>query len=106
MVCNDKEASKDRYRNQTIEVGSLQPNPYGLYDTHGNVSEWTCSLYDAEYHGDEKMCHSEATSGERVVRGGSWFDRPEYVRSASRSVEDGDAVKHNYLGFRLVREID
>jgi len=54
----------------TANIGSFRPNPWGLYDVHGNAAEWTLSDYDP--------------SGRKVVRGGSFFDRPERCRSSFR----------------------
>jgi len=64
-------------------VGSYQANPWGLHDLHGNVAEWTRSA-DLPYpfRADDPR---HATSGtRRVVRGGSWYDRPDFARSGSR----------------------
>jgi formylglycine-generating enzyme required for sulfatase activity len=59
-------------------VGSFQPNGWGLYDMAGNVAEWTESAYQPYGPG------GEAAGSRKVVRGGSWSDRPEYARSSSR----------------------
>ncbi len=91
---------------QTAPVGSFSPNPWGLYDTAGNVWEWTCSVYEMEYEGAEQRCvHKKENSHNHLftLRGGSWSDETDVVRSASRVGwtrlgydKDG--------GFRLVRE--
>ncbi len=58
----------DRF-DYTAPVGSFAPNPFGLYDTTGNVWEWTCSEYEDKYTGREQRC---AKSADRfAVRGGS-----------------------------------
>ena len=92
--------------NQTAPVGSFSPNPWGLYDTAGNLWEWTCSAYEMEYDGAEQRCpHKREIIRHSLfaLRGGSWGDEAETVRSASRvgwtrlgNDKDG--------GFRLVRE--
>jgi hypothetical protein len=66
--------------------GSYKPNPWGLYDIHGNVSEWTRSLYKP-YPYDEGDGRNSMDDGmaERVARGGSWYDRPLRARSAFRA---------------------
>jgi formylglycine-generating enzyme required for sulfatase activity len=55
---------------QTAPVGSFAANPYGLYDTAGNVWEWTCSEYESSYNGKEEYCVSDA--GRLSFRGGAW----------------------------------
>jgi len=58
----------------TANVGSYQPNPFGLYDMLGNVSEWTMSDYGKCGAGYDR----------KVVRGGSWADRPKKARASWR----------------------
>ncbi len=59
---------------RTAPVGSFRPNSFGLHDTAGNVWEWTCSKYEANYSGAERQCLSknDANGARRVLRGGSW----------------------------------
>ncbi|MEL6845263.1 MAG: SUMF1/EgtB/PvdO family nonheme iron enzyme, partial [Bacteroidota bacterium] len=74
------------------KVGSKKPNPWGLYDMHGNVSEWTLDQYDAAFYqqladkdGNIENPWREPTSlYPRTVKGGSWDDSKEDHRSASR----------------------
>jgi len=61
------------------EPGRYKPNAWGLYDLHGNVAEWTRSP-DAPYPYNLQA----AETGRKVVRGGSWYDRPKNARSAFR----------------------
>lgn len=91
------------YRGQTIPVHCFAPNPWGLYQLHGNVREWTCSDYRADYVGSERC--SEHSQELRVVRGGSWIEYPTQLQADFRL---GLAVTTwNYdLGFRLVQELD
>ena len=107
------------------KVGSKRPNPWGLYDMHGNVAEWTLDEYDpkgyAALSSDSAMRWSKPRSlYPRAVRGGSWFDEPEDLRSAarrgsSRSWKRQDPMLPNsiwyltdatWLGFRIVRTPD
>jgi formylglycine-generating enzyme required for sulfatase activity len=65
-------------------VGSYAANPWGLYDMHGNAAEWTRSVY-TPYPYDSSDGRNDLTApGKRVVRGGSWYDRPKRARAAFR----------------------
>jgi len=82
----------------TAPVGSFAANPFGLFDTAGNVWEWTCSKYTDKYTGNEKRC---ANGGSRfALRGGSWNFGPRYVRAAYR-YRDSDVNRNYSVGFRL-----
>ena len=63
-------------------VGSYTPNPWGLYDLHGNVAEWTRTAADSPANGG--AADALPADARLVVRGGSWYDRPPDARSASR----------------------
>jgi formylglycine-generating enzyme required for sulfatase activity len=89
-----------------LPVGSFPPNAWGLYDMHGNVSEWCWDWYGS-YGNSQQQLKSDplgVSEGEgRVTRGGSFINDPPALRSAHRAsnlpwvTESGDA------GFRLVR---
>jgi formylglycine-generating enzyme required for sulfatase activity len=92
---------------QTAPVGSFAPNAFGLYDMHGNVWEWIQDCYNDSYNG-APTDGSAWTAGDctrRVVRGGSWFDSPRYLRSANRN-RDTSVDRGSYLGFRVGRTLD
>lgn len=95
----------NRYVKQTMGVGSYEPNAWGLYDMHGNVLEWTCSLYSREYTGEELKC-STLDDAKQVLRGGSWRDRPVKLRSAQRLGGDTSSASRAYYhhGFRLAKD--
>jgi formylglycine-generating enzyme required for sulfatase activity len=84
-------------------VGSYQPNPWQLHDMHGNVWEWTrstCQPYP--YHENDGRNDLEP-SGQKIVRGGSWYDRPKRCRSAFRLSYPAWQKVFN-VGFRIVVE--
>ena len=85
-------------------VGGKKPNPWGLYDMHGNVWEWTCSRYTAYYSGTEQECVNPLSAPETpiVVRGGAWLNEAQWLRSGLRYWYQM-SYKSPYLGFRLVR---
>jgi formylglycine-generating enzyme required for sulfatase activity len=89
---------------QTAPVGSFDPNAFGLYDTVGNVLEWTCSLYEDRYAGAEQKCADPGAAGRRVVRGGSWSNGPRDDRSADRGRNTADD-RYDNVGFRLAQDI-
>ena len=92
--------------NQTVPVKSYPPNHWGLYDMHGNVAEWTGSVYTEEYDGTELIDFSDISKqvddGPRVraVRGGSWYSQKEGLRSARRVPMQDD--EWSTVGFRMV----
>ncbi len=90
------------YREETVDVRSLPANAWGLYEMHGNCSEW-CSDWYGEYPTREAVDPTGPASGEdRVLRGGHWLDAAASVRSALRSRSLPDACD-DIIGFRLAR---
>jgi sulfatase modifying factor 1 len=89
------------------QVGLKKPNAFELYDMHGNVHEWCHDYYEEDYYKQSPAQDPPGpTSGSsRVSRGGSWHGFTRYSRSANRS-RGGADFRHNFLGFRLVRELD
>ena len=98
------QANYELNHNGTVPVDWFQPNPWGLYQIHGNVWEWTGSCYDENYGGAEMQCTDNNEGGPLAVRGGSWVDRPGRVRSANR--DGGTPTDRNSgVGFRLARSL-
>jgi len=89
---------------QTHPVGIKQPNAFGLYDMHGNVWEWCTDYYHNSYVGaptDGSAWLSGGDSSFRVLRGGSWNNNANNLRSANRNRNTPDN-RNNNNGFRLV----
>jgi formylglycine-generating enzyme required for sulfatase activity len=67
----------------TQDVGRYQPNAWGLRDLHGNAAEWTLTTYRPYPYAADGRDNGRA-EGRKVVRGGSFYDRPDRARSAFR----------------------
>jgi formylglycine-generating enzyme required for sulfatase activity len=113
---------------KTHDVATLKPNPWGLYDMYGNVSEWCLDHYDPNFY--SKFPLDKATlspvllpSADRyphVVRGGSWIDTADKCRSATRVGSTKDWLKRDpqspqsiwwmtdadFVGFRVIRPVE
>lgn len=96
----------------TSRVGSFSPNEFGLYDMAGNVAEWTSTSYsesgpsqmndmnpDLRYNAAKEDPYAMK---KKVVRGGSWKDVAQFIRSDMRSFEFQNETR-SYIGFRCVR---
>ena len=101
--CPWKTSSQDDGYKYTSPVGSFAPNTLGLYDMSGNVYEWCEDIYSEKayrYHSRKNPIYTGSGS-RRIFRGGSWLNKPGYVRCANRySCTPG--YRYGYLGFRLV----
>jgi formylglycine-generating enzyme required for sulfatase activity len=105
-------------------VGKKKPNPWGLYDMHGNVAEWCLDQYDADFYLQQKDSLSVNPWNKagrpypHVIRGGSWDDDPEQLRSAARGKSDKSwktdpslpptiwyMERAQFVGFRVVRPL-
>jgi formylglycine-generating enzyme required for sulfatase activity len=92
----------------TRPVGTKQPNPFGLFDMHGNVWEWCEDVYDSGFYGKPEAAgpNPVATSGSglRVFRGGGWPHPATFCRSADRFVSSPGG-RSLTLGFRPARPL-
>ena len=100
------ETCDDGVSEGTAEVGRYQPNEFGLYDMHGNVSELVEDPWHANYEGApiDGSVWDAGSCGTNVIRGGSWNNRSYILRSAFRF-----CVTHSsfgpVLGFRLAQDL-
>jgi len=97
---NDNNAKRE-YRHKTMPVGSFSANAYGLFDMHGNVSEWCSDLYDDYSSGVQTKPKGAALGTSRGLRGGSFYNFAFNCRSACRYC-DSPAYRYDYIGIRLV----
>jgi formylglycine-generating enzyme required for sulfatase activity len=108
------------------KVGQKEPNPWGLYDMHGNVSEWTLDQYVPTVYNTRKRktvdnpLQTPTKTYPRVVRGGAWSDKPNRLRSAARRPSSKKWKKRDpqipkslwwhtdapFVGFRVVRPLE
>jgi formylglycine-generating enzyme required for sulfatase activity len=95
---------KGEYRQKTMPVKSFKPNPWGLYQVHGNVWQWVQDCYVDSYRDAPRDgLPIKKTSGcSRVLRGGSWGNNPWLLRAARR-VRFVAGGRYDYVGFRVAR---
>lgn len=91
---------------RTTEIGDYPANPWGLYDMHGNVWEWTADCWNDNFEGAPTDGRAWTVEGckERVLRGGCWNYFGRFLRSAARFKLDQDH-KNGCAGFRVVRDV-
>lgn len=95
-----KDARFDDGERIVCAVGQYGANPWGLKDMHGNVAEWTLSAYRPYPYQHDDGRNALDAEGKRVVRGGSWRDRPFRARSAFRQAYHPWQGVFN-VGFRV-----
>jgi formylglycine-generating enzyme required for sulfatase activity len=106
---NSTQANYNGASYRTVMVGSYAPNAWGLYDMHGNVSEWCWDWYDTNYGSEAGLAVTDpmgASSGSAnrytVIRGGDWLEVGSYMRSAKRRYSSPQQ-RSRFTGFRVIR---
>jgi formylglycine-generating enzyme required for sulfatase activity len=90
-----------------VQVGSFKPNAFGLHDMHGNAWEWVEDTWHSTYE-DAPADGSAWLEGDRdyrTIRGGSWHNETELVRSAIRFARHRK-VTFDTLGIRVARTME
>jgi formylglycine-generating enzyme required for sulfatase activity len=118
----------DNAEDHTHPVGKKKPNPWGLYDMYGNVMEWCLDHYQKDFYAKfsldkPTLCPVNMPTEYRfahVARGGSWLEKANECRSASRKASDPSWIKDDpqkpqsiwwltqsdFVGFRVVRAVE
>jgi formylglycine-generating enzyme len=100
----------DNSGKKTHPAGRKKPNPWGLFDMHGNVAEWCQDVYDLGYYKSSPPQNPRGPDDgkEYVLRGGSWKSPADALRSCCRIGENpgfSDAcLARDAIGFRCVRK--
>jgi len=102
--CDGLAKGKDRWK-YTAPVGSFSANPFGIYDTAGNVWEWVSDIYSSDYYSSSPRSNPKgpSTGRNRVVRGGAWNGTARNARAGVRG-DDSPGDRNYDLGFRLARQ--
>ena len=96
----------DNSGDKTHPVGMKLPNPWGLYDMHGNVWEWTQDTWHSNYDGapTDGSAWESGAGADRVIRGVGWFSIAGGCWSSWRTYDDPGS-RGSHLGFRLLKEM-
>lgn len=100
------DGNKGDFRARTVPVDSFAPNPFGLYQMHGNVWQWVEDCYIDSYKNAPTDGSANAANRceSRVIRGGSWGSNAWDLRASSRGRGyPGD--RSNLISFRVARTL-
>ena len=99
----DRDANFDKKAARPVPVGTYDPNAWGLYDMHGNVSQWCEDWFGKNYYEDSPVRDPEgpSTGSGRVLRGGDWYSNAKCCRSAYRN-SHAPTFRDDAVGFRVV----
>ena len=89
------------------KIGNFDPNPFGIYDTSGNVAEWVRDCWHDNYDNapSDNSVWEGGDCAYRVVRGGSFSSPPQSIRSTKRDKLKSDA-RYDHVGIRVVRDLE
>jgi len=92
---------------KSAPVGSFKPNPWGLYDVHGNLNELVADCWNTSHAGApaDGSARTDGDCKSRVFKGGAWYYNPRAARSAWRARNDTRVASYVF-GFRVLRELD
>ena len=100
--------SQANFGNSTVPVDSFEANPWGLYQVHGNVWEWTEDCWNDSYRGapTDGSAWTRGDCGRRVYRGGGYetSDNPTVLRAAFR-IKSSSVFRASFIGFRVARTL-
>ena len=98
--------AKGEWRQATVPVDSFAANPWGLYNVHGNVWEWTEDCWNENNAGNPQdgTARVAGDCSLRVLRGGAWANAPHTLRSARRGRNPPDS-RDGFIGFRVARTL-
>jgi formylglycine-generating enzyme required for sulfatase activity len=99
-------SAKGEYRQKTVPVKSFKPNPWGLYQVHGNVYDWVEDCWHDSYQNapGDGLANTTGECKYRVLRGGTWYNYPRSLRAAHRLAYIPD-LRLSHLGLRVARTI-
>jgi len=97
---------KGEFRHHSLPVDIFDANPFGLYQTNGNVYDWVEDCWSTGYQGapQDGAARVSGDCGRRVLRGGSWYDPPAKLRAANRA-GFFPGYRSDKIGFRVARPL-